>query len=114
MLPLLADGDRLEIVQVPSDEIRVGDIVTYRDQHKYPTRRVVGFDAARSEFLIQADYKPARTFRVPSAAILGRVEARIRGSNRLARTSLRWRWAAWIAPYRKRIRQFLHRRKRRT
>lgn len=114
MLPLLADGDRLEIVQVRIGEIRMGDIVTYRDRDKYPTRRVVGFDAARSEFLIQADYKPATVFRVPSAAILGRVEARIRGSKRLARTSLRWRCAAWIAPYRKRFRQILKRYTRRT
>jgi len=103
MLPLLRDGDSLEIVPVCAEEIRAGDIVVYREQEKYPTRRVVGFNPARTEFFIQADYKPARLFCIPARAVLGRVEARLRGGKRLSRTSARWRWAAWSAPYRRKF-----------
>jgi hypothetical protein len=109
MLPWLRDGDRLEIARVCADEIRVGDIVTYRCEDRFPTRRVVGFSLARKELLIQADYTPAKVFRVPVDDTLGRVEARIRGGKRLRRSSLRWRWAAWSAPYRRRVLQIWRR-----
>jgi len=113
MLPLLRDGDGLEIVPVCAEEIRLGDIVVYREQEKYPTRRVVGFNPARTEFFIQADYTPVRLFCIPATALLGRVEARLRGGKRLHRTSVRWRWAAWIAPYRKTFLEIFRRRARR-
>lgn len=86
-----------------AEEIRLGDIVVYREQEKYPTRRVVGFNPARTEFFIQADYTPASLFCIPATALLGRVEARLRGGKRLHRTSVRWRWATWSAPYRKKF-----------
>lgn len=105
MLPFLRDGDRLEVKQTRPEDIRPGDIVTYRDRDKFPTRRVIGSDRAAAEFLIQADYSPARVFRVPGNHILGRVEARIREGKRLDRSSLRWRFATWRAFWRKRIRE---------
>lgn len=109
MLPLLRDGDYLEILRVNTGDIRVGDIVTYRDTDEFPTRRVIGIDADLGQFRIQADHKPARVFRVPAAEILGRVEARVRDGRRLHRESLRWRWTAWKLPLRKRTRRIWRR-----
>ena len=103
MLPLLRDGDRLEIVPVSAEEIRVGDIVTYRDKDEFPTRRVVGFGSAQREFLIRADHSPGKVFRVPADEILGRMEARMRGGKRLRRGSLHWRWATWSALHRRQV-----------
>ena len=41
MEPILTEGDKVFLERIDFDQVRVGDIVTTYDAHKYPTRRVV-------------------------------------------------------------------------
>ena len=41
MRPFLVEGDAVVLTPVEWDEIRIGDVITYRAEEKFPTRRVV-------------------------------------------------------------------------
>jgi len=45
MLPFLREGDQMAVAPVAWEDIRVGDILTYRFLERYPTRRVTRFVA---------------------------------------------------------------------
>ena len=51
MLPLLREGDRVVVQSVVWQQIRRGDVITYRCADKYPTRRVVGKPYCRLQAL---------------------------------------------------------------
>jgi hypothetical protein len=76
MRPLLQDGDRILVEPVDWADIRPGDLITYRSDDKFPTRRVVrkGRDALR----LWCDNWPHDRFRAARDAVLGRAVARER------------------------------------
>lgn len=90
MEPFLLDGDDLEVAPVAWDDIRVGDIVTYRLDERFPTFRVVR--VLPSKIILRGDNWPFADFEAWPDDILGRVTARVRGSMRLRRTDAAWRW----------------------
>ena len=93
MLPFLAEGDLLITEPVPFEEIRPGDVVTYRDADFYPTRRVIEIQPRKRRLVIRADNLPMRIFHVEADDVLARVVERRRGGQRLVDGDLEWRWA---------------------
>ena len=88
MEPLLVDGDRLVVQAVSAGEIRLGDLVTYRHEDRFPTRRVVALRGER--IMLWCDNWPRLRFRARTCDLLGRVEARIRDGETLAREDEAW------------------------
>lgn len=88
MDPLLFEGDCVIVEPVAISDVRIGDVVTYRHEDKYPTRRVVGCGA--DHFILWCDAWPQRRFRAEHDAVLGRVVARVRNGHRLEATSPEW------------------------
>jgi hypothetical protein len=91
MLPFLRDGDELIVQPVGWEEIRIGDIITYRYADKFPTRRVVRKPDAC--LLLWCESWPARRFRVARSDVLGRVVARARNGSWLSYRAPSWRRA---------------------
>jgi signal peptidase I len=88
MEPLLQEGDRVILEPVSFDEIQIGDIITYRYQDKYPTRRVVA--RKHGDLVLWCDNWPRLRFRAAAADVLGRVIARTRRGERLHHHSEQW------------------------
>jgi hypothetical protein len=88
MRPFLEDGDRVIVEPVPWGEIRLGDLVTYRFEDKFPTRRVV--HKGRRSLLAWCDNWPDLRFRVGREQVLGRAIARERAGARLQRGDGAW------------------------
>jgi len=107
MEPILRDGDRVILEPVSWDEIEIGDIVTYRHQDKYPTRRVVarGGDSVS----LWCDNWPDLRFRAGAQDILGRVAARIREGRELRRDQDEWkaRTSAALGEHKRSLPQYL-------
>jgi hypothetical protein len=89
MLPFLRDGDRLVIRPVRWDRIRVGDIITYRLEGKFPTCRVAG--RAGSALLLKADNWPQFSATVCEDDVVGGVVQRERDGRVLSCRHWRWR-----------------------
>jgi len=81
MHPFLRDGDRVTVEEVPWEEIRRGDIVTYRGDSRYPTRRVVR--KQRDRVRLWCDNWPDLRFTATREEVLGRAVALERGASRL-------------------------------
>ena len=93
MLPLLCEGDEVEVEPVSWDAIRIGDVVTYRDAEKFPTRRVMERrDDARALVIMGDSVRPRRTWLVPADDVLARVVRRGRGGRWITTRHWRWRW----------------------
>ncbi len=89
MEPILREGDNVVLEPVAFEDVEVGQIITYRYESKYPTRRVV---ARRSDHLVLwCDSWPSLRFHVHAADILGRVVARIRDGEQLDCTDDDWK-----------------------
>ena len=71
MSPFLKEGDRVTVEPVCWEDIKRGDIVTYRCEAKYPTRRVVS--KRRDRLLLWCDNWPALRFTMARTDLLGRV-----------------------------------------
>jgi len=92
MEPLFADGDELVIEPVDWERITRGDIVTYRFEDKFPTRRVI---AKRGDRIVLAcDNWPALRFQAGREDILGRAVGRRRDGRWLRTADDEWRRAA--------------------
>jgi hypothetical protein len=91
MRPFLQDGDGLVVRPVPWEDIRIGDIVTYRAADKLPARRVVWKGARR--LLLWCENWPERYFRADRDDVLGRVVARERQGVWLDHRQPPWRRA---------------------
>lgn len=107
MLPLLRDGDRVLVQPVAWDDIERGDLITYRTDDKFPTRRVVAKSAGR--LLLWCDNWPHDRFEAPRARVLGRAVARERDGVWLA-----WRDAEWTAATRRGLARYRRLRVRRA
>lgn len=91
MLPFLQEGDLLVVVPVAWGQLRVGDVVTYRDDDKFPTRRIVWIDRRREVAIIMGDSIPdRRRYRVPRSEVLGRVVSRERAGRTIGRHHPIW------------------------
>ena len=91
MEPLLRDGDELTVERVSWSAVRVGDIVTYRLDDRFPTLRVVRRHAAR--LVLRGDNWPFADFDVWPEDLLGRVVERRRHGASLHARDLAWRMA---------------------
>jgi hypothetical protein len=92
MLPLLREGDEVRTEPIDWTQVRTGDVVTYRFEDKFPTRRVIVVDRPRRRFIIMGDSIPGRRdYLVPFDDVLARVTGRRREGQWLLRTSLTWR-----------------------
>ena len=81
MFHFLQEGDELIVQPVDWNDIVPGDIVTYREKLKFPTRRVIKVQKDK-QLIIKADHQPARRFYiVPESDVLGKVVARKRGND---------------------------------
>ena len=76
------------------NDIAPGDIVTHREELKFPTRRVIQVQKDR-QLIVKADHKPPRRFyTVPESDVLGKVVARKRGHDWLFSDDEAWLEAA--------------------
>lgn len=92
MLPLLREGDEVQTEQIHWRDVRIGDVVTYRFEDKFPTRRVVAVDHEHRRFVIMGDSIPGRReFLVPFDDVLARVVRRRRDGVWLDTRSFAWR-----------------------
>jgi len=92
MLPLLREGDEVLTEPIDWGDVRIGDVVTYRFEDKFPTRRVVAIDRAARRFVIMGDSIPGRReYLVPFEDVLARVVRRRRDGHWLDVTSPTWR-----------------------
>jgi hypothetical protein len=93
MLPLLCEGDEVEVEPITWAQVRVGDIVTYRDQDRFPTRRVMEINPQKRSFVIMGDSaRPRERWTVPFDDVLGRVVRRRRAGRWSASTGVAWRY----------------------
>lgn len=88
MLPFLRDGDRVIVEPVDWHDIARGDLITYRFDDKFPTRRVVR--KGKNSLLLWCDNWPDRRFRVGREHVLGRVVGRERDGARLHVSDGEW------------------------
>lgn len=94
MRPFLGEGDLLIVTPVEWDDIAVGDVITYRYEDKFPTRRVVEANRAGGMLILRGDSIPGRPdFPVRRQDVLGRAEVRIRDGAELRCTDPEWRRA---------------------
>jgi hypothetical protein len=92
MRPHLIEGDEVETEPVKAAEVRLGEVVTYRFEDKFPTRRVVAVDHDAQVFTLMGDSIPGfREYRVTYGDVLARVVGRRRDGRWLAVTDPRWR-----------------------
>lgn len=88
MDPLLYEGDTVIVRPVDVDTVRSGDIVTYRKDDKYPTRRVVR--VTDEKLWLWCDAWPRERFVCARDDVLGIAVARIRNGYRLDATAPEW------------------------
>ena len=87
MSPFLEDGDELIVIPVRWEEIKIGDIVTYRHGDKFPTYRVAR--KMQDSLLLKPDNWP-QLFKVCRDDLLGKVVERRRKESSLSCTD--WQW----------------------
>jgi len=90
MHPFIRDQDLLVIEPATFEQVRPGDIVSYRDKEKFPTWRVLRKESDR---LILRPDNYWELYVALSNDVLGRVVERRRDGQRL--TSAQWQWKAY-------------------
>jgi hypothetical protein len=107
MRPVLQEGDEVETEPVSWQAVRTGDVVTYRFEDKFPTRRVIVVDRERRRFVIMGDSIPGRReYLVPFDDVLARVVRRRRDGRWLDVSSMPWRLQALRVLLRDRLRRW--------
>lgn len=91
MHPFLVEGDEVVVVPVDWREIEIGDVVTYRVEDKFPTRRVVWKTSAGVR--LWCENWPQRRYYAPRGDVLGRAVARKRGDWWITRRDPEWQAA---------------------
>jgi hypothetical protein len=77
MRPFLVEGDAIVVAPVEWAQIQIGDVVTYRVEEKFPTRRMVR--RSRNGLHLWCENWPERQFFAARDDVLGRAVARKRG-----------------------------------
>ena len=91
MLPFLREGDLVIVRPIAWDKVRRGDIVTYRNGAKFPTRRV--FEKHAKLLSLRCDGWVTFADHVGADDILGRAEARFRDGRWITVSDPEWRRA---------------------
>ena len=91
MRPFLAEGDEIVVRPVGFANIRLGDVVTYRYNDKFPTRRLVWRTRDRLE--MWCENWPTRYFETRREDILGRAIARKRDGRWITDSDPEWQAA---------------------
>lgn len=91
MRPFLGEGDEVVVDPVAYEDIRMGDVITYRFEDKFPTRRVVG--KGRDGIHLWCENWPERRFWTPKEDLLGRAVARGRNGVWITHQDSEWRAA---------------------
>lgn len=91
MSPFLVEGDEVVVMPVEWRDIRIGDVVTYRFQDKFPTRRVVWKTSDGVE--LWCENWPDRRFAASRHDVLGRAVARKRDGRWISTRHPEWRAA---------------------
>jgi len=89
MHPFLVEGDEVVVVPVDWREIHIGDVVTYRFEDKFPTRRVVW--KTSEGVRLWCESWPQRRFYASRGDVLGRAVARRRGGRWITPRHPEWR-----------------------
>ena len=90
MFHFLQEGDELIVQPVDWNDIVPGDVVTHREELKFPTRRVIEVRKDK-QLIVKADHQPPRRFYiVPELDVLGKVVARKRGGDWLFAADEAW------------------------
>jgi hypothetical protein len=103
MLPLLREGDEVEVESISGRDARAGDVVTYRDGDKFPTRRVMEVRPGEHLVVVMGDsIRPRRLHIVSLDDVIGRVVRRRRDGSWMTTRDWRWRFqrAKVLARYR--------------
>ncbi len=103
MEPFFEDGDELTVEPVAWEDIRPGDLITYRLDDRFPTCRVAAIKG--NHLLLTADKWNWARLEAWREDVLGRVVARKRGETVLRRTDAEWTRAAQTVLFRQRRRE---------
>jgi hypothetical protein len=104
MLPFLEDGDELIVMTVRWEEIKIGDIITYRFQDKFPTYRIV--KKLEDKVVLKPD-NWMLLCEVPREDVLGKVIERRRGGSSLLYTDWLWILTSQRILFKKRSGEFI-------
>ena len=91
MRPFLGEGDEVLVTPVAVEDIRLGDVVTYRHNDKFPTRRLIRRMPER--LVMWCENWPHRYFETRREDILGLAIARKRGGTWITHRDSEWRAA---------------------
>ena len=91
MRPFLVEGDEVVVIPVAFADIRLGDVVTYRNGEKFPTRRLVR--RLPDRLVMWCENWPDRYFETQREDILGLAVARKRDGNWISHRDTEWRAA---------------------
>ena len=91
MRPFLGEGDEVVVTPVAFEDIRLGDVVTYRYGDKFPTRRLMRRTSDRLE--MWCENWPNRYFETRREDILGLAIARKRDDKWITHHDREWRAA---------------------
>ena len=94
MRPFMGEGDLVIVEPVAWEDLRRGDIITYRFDDKFPTRRIVAIDRQHEILILRGDsIRGWPDFEVPRADVLGRACSIVRSGVRIDHHSRAWRRA---------------------
>ena len=91
MRPFLGEGDEVVVTPVAVEDIRLGDVVTYRYGDKFPTRRLVRRTPDHLE--MWCENWPGRYFETRREDVLGLAVARKRDGKWITHRDREWRAA---------------------
>ena len=91
MRPFLGEGDEVVVRPVAFEDIRLGDVVTYRYGEKFPTRRLMR--RAPDRLVMWCENWPDRYFETRREEILGLAVARKRDGEWITHNDREWRAA---------------------
>ena len=106
MFPFLKDGDEVVMIPIQWEEIRIGDIIIYRLEDKFPTYRVI--KKIQNGLVLKAD-NWNNIVSVWKDDVLGRIVRRKRGNFLLSCNHWRWIFYSKRAIYKYRISNFISR-----
>jgi hypothetical protein len=91
MRPFLGEGDEVVVTPVAFEDIRLGDVVTYRFGEKFPTRRLMRRTPDRLQ--MWCENWPNRYFETRREEILGLAVARKRDGKWITHRDAEWKAA---------------------
>jgi hypothetical protein len=91
MRPFLGEGDEVVVTPVAFEDIRIGDVVTYRYRDRFPTRRLMR--RLPDRLVMWCENWPNRYFETRREDVLGLATARKRDGQWITARDSEWRAA---------------------